>query len=138
MAQTAPKDVFMALTYWLLVYYVALLPVVVKNYPARLVLLTVVVPNVMRMIVNRVPRLAVDRSFFFTATVLALVVMYVFNQVFKKTREDMDEFGKDVKKTLEVSGLLTASFIAGTMATYFLGLDRSIYSNLGWNGANAV
>lgn len=133
MAQTAPKDLFMALFYWLLVYYIALLPVVVKNYPARLVLLTIVVPNVLRTIVNRVPRLAVDRSFFFTVCLFALVVTYVFHQLFKKTREDMDEFGKDVSKTLKVSGLLTASFIIGTASTYYLGLDRSIYSNLGWN-----
>jgi len=134
MAQTAPKDLFMALFYWLVVYYIALLPVVVKNYPARLILLTIVVPNVLRTVVNRVPRLAVDRSFFFTATLIALVVTYLFHQMFKKTREDMDEFGKDVKKTLKVSGLLTASFIIGTAGTYYLGLDRSIYSNLGWNG----
>ncbi|QIG59614.1 hypothetical protein [Dishui Lake phycodnavirus 2] len=133
MAQTAPKDLFMALFYWLLVYYIALLPVVVKNYPARLVLLTIVVPNVLRTIVNRVPRLAVDRSFFFTVCLFALVVTYVFHQLFKKTRDDMDEFGKDVSKTLKVSGLLTASFIIGTASTYYLGLDRSIYSNLGWN-----
>jgi uncharacterized membrane protein len=133
MAQTAPKDLFMALFYWLVVYYIALLPVVVKNYPARLILMTIVVPNVLRTVVNRVPRLAVDRSFFFTATLIALVVTYLFHQMFKKTREDMDEFGKDVKKTLKVSGLLTASFIIGTASTYYLGLDRSIYSNLGWN-----
>jgi uncharacterized membrane protein len=133
MAQTAPKDLFMALFYWLVVYYIALLPVVVKNYPARLILLTIVVPNVLRTVVNRVPRLAVDRSFFFTATLIALVVTYLFHQMFKKTREDMDEFGKDAKKTLKVSGLLTASFIIGTVGTYYLGLDRSIYSNLGWN-----
>ena len=133
MAQTAPKDLFMALFYWLVVYYIALLPVVVKNYPARLILMTIVVPNVLRTVVNRVPRLAVDRSFFFTATLIALVVTYLFHQMFKKTREDMDEFGKDAKKTLKASGLLTASFIIGTASTYYLGLDRSIYSNLGWN-----
>ena len=133
MAQTAPKDLFMALFYWLVVYYIALLPVVVKNYPARLILMTIVVPNVLRTVVNRVPRLAVDRSFFFTATLIALVVTYLFHQLFKKTREDMDEFGKDAKKTLKASGLLTASFIIGTVSTYYLGLDRSIYCNLGWN-----
>lgn len=133
MAQTAPKDVFMAIFYWLLVYFVAILPLVVERYEARLALLTLIVPNVMRMIVNRVPRLAVDRSFFFTATLLAMVLTYLLHLVFKKTRKDMDEFGKDIRKTLDVSGLLMATFILGALATYYMGLDRSIYSNLGWN-----
>jgi hypothetical protein len=132
MATTPPKDLFLALFYWLVVYYVAILPVVIKNYTARLLLLTLIVPNVMRTIVNRMPRLAVDRSFFFTATLLALIITYALHLIFKKTRKDMDEFGKDVKKTLEVSGLLTASFIAGALMTYYIGLDRSIYSNLNW------
>jgi hypothetical protein len=132
MAQTPPKDLFMAIFYWLLVYYISLLPVLIKQYEVRLVLLTLIVPNVMRMVVNRMPRLAVDRSFFFTATAMALILTYVLHSAFKKTREDMDEFGKDVKKTLEVSGLLTATFIAGALATYYIGLDRSIYSNLNW------
>jgi Zn-dependent protease len=132
MAQTPPKDLFMAIFYWLLVYYISLLPVLIKQYEVRLVLLTLIVPNVMRMVVNRMPRLAVDRSFFFTATAMALILTYVLHSAFKKTREDMDEFGKDVKKTLEVSGLLTATFTAGALATYYIGLDRSIYSNLNW------
>jgi len=132
MAQTPPKDLFMAIFQWLAVYYVALLPVLVQQYEARLVLLTLVVPNIMRMIVNRMPRLAVDRSFFFTATALALILTYIIHKASKKTREDMDDFGKDVKKTLKVSGLLTATFIAGASLTYYIGLDRSIYSNLNW------
>jgi len=132
MAITPPKDLYMAIFYWLVVYYVTLLPVLVKRYEVRLAMLTFVVPNALRMIVNRMPRLAVDRSFFFTSTLLALILTYIVHLIFKKTRKDMDEFGKDVKKTLEVSGLLTATFIAGALLTYYMGLDRSIYSNLNW------
>jgi hypothetical protein len=132
MAVTPPKDLYMAIFYWLVVYYVTLLPVLIKRYEVRLAMLTFVVPNALRMIVNRMPRLAVDRSFFFTSTLLALILTYILHLIFKKTRKDMDEFGKDVKKTLEVSGLLTATFIAGALLTYYMGLDRSIYSNLNW------
>ena len=132
MAITPPKDLYMAIFYWLVVYYVTLLPVLVKRYEVRLAMLTFVVPNALRMIVNRMPRLAVDRSFFFTSTLLALILTYIVHLIFKKTRKDMDEFGKDVKKTLEVSGLLTATFTLGALATYYMGLDRSIYSNLNW------
>jgi hypothetical protein len=122
MAVTPPKDLYMAIFYWLVVYYVTLLPVLIKRYEVRLAMLTFVVPNALRMIVNRMPRLAVDR----------LILTYILHLIFKKTRKDMDEFGKDVKKTLEVSGLLTATFIAGALLTYYMGLDRSIYSNLNW------
>ena len=132
MAVTPPKDLYMAIFYWLVVYYVTLLPVLIKRYEVRLAMLTFVVPNALRMIVNRMPRLAVDRSFFFTSTLLALILTYILHLIFKKTRKDMDEFGKDVKKTLEVSGLLTATFTAGALLTYYIGLDRSIYSNLNW------
>ena len=129
---TPPNDLYMAVAYWIAVFYVALLPVVVENYTARLILITLVVPNLMRLVVNRLPRLAVDRSFFFTSTAIALILTYALHSYFKNLKEDFDEFGKDVKKTLEVSGLLTATFVAGALLTYYIGLDRSIYSNLNW------
>ena len=129
---TPPNDLYMAVAYWLAVFYVSLLPVVVENYTARLVLITLVVPNIMRLVVNRLPRLAVDRSFFFTSTAIALILTYALHANFKNLKEDFDKFGKDVKKTLEVSGLLTATFVAGALLTYYIGLDRSIYSNLNW------
>jgi hypothetical protein len=129
---TPPNDLYMAVAYWIAVFYTTLLPVVVENYPARLVLITLVVPNLLRLVVNRLPRLAVDRSFFFTATALALILTYALHASFKNLKEDFNKFGKDVKKTLEVSGLLTATFTAGALLTYYIGLDRSIYSNLNW------
>jgi hypothetical protein len=129
---TPPSDLYMAVGYWIAVFYVALLPVVVENYNARLILITLIVPNLMRLVVNRLPRLAVDRSFFFTSTAIALILTYALHSYFKNLKEDFDKFGKDVKKTLEVSGLLTATFVAGALLTYYIGLDRSIYSNLNW------
>ena len=132
---TPPNDLYMAVAYWLAVFYVSLLPVVVENYTARLVLITLVVPNIMRLVVNRLPRLAVDRSFFFTSTAIALILTYALHANFKNLKEDFDKFGKDVKKTLEVSGLLTATFVAGALLTYYIGLDRSIFSNLNWECA---
>jgi len=123
---------YMAVAYWIAVFYVVLIPVIVENYTARLVLITLVVPNLLRLVVNRLPRLAVDRSFFFTSTALALILTYGVHSYFKNLKEDFDKFGKDTKKTLEVSGLLTATFTAGALLTYYIGLDRSIYSNLNW------
>jgi len=129
---TPPNDLYMAVAYWIAVFYVVLIPVIVENYTARLVLITLVVPNLLRLVVNRLPRLAVDRSFFFTSTALALILTYGVHSYFKNLKEDFDKFGKDTKKTLEVSGLLTATFTAGALLTYYIGLDRSIYSNLNW------
>ena len=132
MSTTPPRDLYMAIALWMAVYYAALMPVIIDNYEVRLLLLTVIVPNLMRMVVNLMPRLAVDRSFFFTTTALALILTYAAHTAFKSEKEKFKEFGKDVKKTLEVSGLLTATFTLGALATYYMGLDRSIYSNLNW------
>src|SRR5210317_413430 len=129
---TPANDLYMAVAYWIAVFYTALLPVVVENYTARLLLITLIVPNLLRLVVNRLPRLAVDRSFFFTSTAIALILTYALHSYFNNLKEDFDKFGKDVKKTLEVSGLLTATFTAGALLTYYIGLDRSIYSNLNW------
>lgn len=129
---TPANDLYMAVAYWIAVFYAALLPVVVENYTARLLLITLVVPNLLRLVVNRLPRLAVDRSFFFTSTAIALILTYAVHSYFKNLKEDFDKFGKDVKKTLEVSALLTATFTVGALLTYYIGIDRSIYSNLNW------
>ena len=129
---TPANDLYMAVAYWIAVFYAALLPVVVENYTARLLLITLVVPNLLRLVVNRLPRLAVDRSFFFTSTAIALILTYAVHSYFKNLKEDFDKFGKDVNKTLEVSALLTATFTVGALLTYYIGIDRSIYSNLNW------
>jgi hypothetical protein len=129
---TPANDLYMAVAYWIAVFYTALLPVVVENYTARLLLITLIVPNLLRLVVNRLPRLAVDRSFFFTSTAIALILTYAVHSYFKNLKEDFDKFGKDVKKTLEVSALLTVTFTVGALLTYYIGIDRSIYSNLNW------
>ena len=129
---TPANDLYMAVAYWIAVFYAALLPVVVENYTARLLLITLVVPNLLRLVVNRLPRLAVDRSFFFTSTAIALILTYAVHSYFKNLKEDFDKFGKDVNKTLEVGALLTATFTVGALLTYYIGIDRSIYSNLNW------
>jgi mannose/fructose/N-acetylgalactosamine-specific phosphotransferase system component IID len=92
----------------------------------------VVIPNVFHMMVGRVPQLAVDRSFFFATSVIALILTYVFNKLFKKTREDLKEYGTDKGKTLKTNALLMGMLSIGALITYSSGIDKSIYSNMGW------
>jgi hypothetical protein len=130
MSKTPVNDVMLAIGYWTAVHLLTVAPVFVEKYEYRLLLLTLIVPNALRMIVNRVPRLAVDRSFFFSATAIGAILTYVLHQYFKESKEEMDEYGKDTNKTLRVSILVATTFAAGALLTYYVGLDRSIYSNL--------
>lgn len=134
MSKTPPNDVFTAVGYWVAVQMLVMSPILVQQYEYRLLLLTLIVPNALRMIVNRIPRLAVDRSFFFSATALGLILTYLLHQYFKETKKEMNEYGKDANKTLRVSILVATTFAMGALATYYVGLDRSIYSNL-WPSA---
>jgi mannose/fructose/N-acetylgalactosamine-specific phosphotransferase system component IID len=84
------------------------------------------------MMVGSVPQLAVDRSFFFSTSVIDLILTYVFNKLFKKTREDLKEYGTDKGKTLKTNALLMGMLSIGALITYSSGIDKSIYSNMGW------
>lgn len=130
MSKTPVNDVMMAIGYWVGVQMLVTLPIIVEQYEYRLLLLTLIVPNVLRMIVNRVPRLAVDRSFYFSATAIGAILTYLIHQYFKESKDEMKDYAKDTNKTLRVSILVASTFAAGALLTYYIGLDRSIYSNL--------
>src|SRR5210317_1891831 len=121
-----------AIVYWVLIYGVTLVPQFVKNYYVNLVWMTVVIPNVIRFAIGNIPRLAVDRVFFMTSTLIALVLTFLINQISKETKDAMTDPDASNNKKLKLSGLLAGTFAAGALATYFAGIDTSIYSNMGW------
>lgn len=121
-----------AIVYWVLIYGVTLVPQFVKNYYVNLLWMTVVIPNVIRFAIGNIPRLAVDRVFFMTSTLIALVLTFLINQISKETKEAMTDPDASNNKKLKLSGLLAGTFAAGALATYFAGIDTSIYSNMGW------
>jgi mannose/fructose/N-acetylgalactosamine-specific phosphotransferase system component IID len=130
--KTPISVVMIALAYWVVVYTAIMVPQLTSNYFLNLTWMTVVLPNVLRTIVGSVPQLAVDRVFFLSATVIALVLTYLVNIVFTGTREGIEEPDSDRSKKLKANFLLMGTFVAGALITYYVGIDNSIYSNMGW------
>jgi len=122
----------MVIAYWLAVYGITLVPHVSNNYTLNLLWLTVVVPNVLRLIVGSIPRLAVDRLFFLTSSLIALIITYLVNQIWGDSKDAVKDYGNDRGKTLKLSALLMTAFTVGALITYSSGIDNSIYSNMGW------
>ena len=89
--KTPLNVLLVAIGYWVTIYGVTQVPNIFNNYYLNLLWLTVVIPNVFHMMVGRIPQLAVDRQFFFATSIIALIFTYIFNRLFKRTREDLKE-----------------------------------------------
>ena len=124
--------VLTVIVYYLVIYGITLVPHVSDNYFANLAVLTLVVPNLLRYIIGNVPRLAVDRVFMISTTVIAFIVTYLVNLMMNDTKEAVKDYGSDRSKTLKLSALLMSAFTVGALITYYSGIDNSIYSNMGW------
>jgi hypothetical protein len=125
------------LAYWLAIYGMVLIPKFVDNYNFKLFWTIVFIPNVFRLIVGNIPRLAVDRSFFFTTTIIALILMYGLHKVWTESREYFDNNCEENKnKILKHSIVLMLALVSGALITYYTGIDNSIYSNMGWESQN--
>jgi hypothetical protein len=124
--------VLTVIVYYLVIYGITLVPHVSDNYFANLAVLTIVVPNLLRYIIGNVPRLAVDRVFMISTTVIAFIVTYLVNLMMNDTKEAVKEYGSDRSKTLKLSVVLMTAFTVGALITYYSGIDNSIYSNMGW------
>jgi len=130
--KTPVNVLLMAIAYWILIFGVTIVPQYVTNYYVNLLWMTVVIPNMLRFAIGNIPRLAVDRVFFLTATLIGLVLTFVINQISKETKDAMTSPDASINNKLKLSGLLAGTFAAGALATYFMGIDTSIYSNMGW------
>ena len=124
--------VLTVILYYLMIYGITLVPHASDNYFVNLAALTIVVPNLLRYIIGNVPRLAVDRVFMISTTVIAFIVTYLVNLVMRDTKDAVKEYGSDRSKTLKLSALLMTAFTVGALITYYSGIDNSIYSNMGW------
>jgi mannose/fructose/N-acetylgalactosamine-specific phosphotransferase system component IID len=91
----------------------------------------------LRLIVGSIPRLAVDRLFFLTTTLIALVITYGVNMIWGDSKDAVKDYGSDRSKTLKLSALLMTAFVTGALITYYTGIDNSIYSNMGWESNSA-
>ena len=135
--KTPLSILLMVIVYWLAIYGISIVPHFSENYNLNLVWLTVIVPNVLRYIIGNVPRLAVDRIFFLTTSIIALVITFAVNAIWGESREAVEKYGSDRSKTLKLSALLMTAFATGALITYYTGIDNSIYSNMGWESNSA-
>ena len=110
----------------------SIVPNLSKNYLVNITWMTIVIPNMLRLAVGSIPRLAVDRVFFMASTVIAFILTFILNKVFGDTKEAIEDSTVDNSKKLKMSALLVGTFTAGALITYFAGIDTSIYSNMGW------
>ena len=130
--KTPVSTVAVAILMWVFVFALPMVPMYTRDYWANMALMTVVIPNALRLIVGQVPQLAVDKGFFFSSTIIAFILVEGMTRVVKTLKVQIKDYGKDRKKSLEVSLLFLAAFIIGAVLTYILGVDKSIYSNMGW------
>jgi len=121
-----------AIAYWLVLYATTLVPLISKNYYLNLVWMTVMIPNIIRFAIGNIPRLAVDRVFFLSATFIALIATFIINQISKETKDAIKDHKVGTNEKLKLSALLAGTFTVGVLATYYSGIDNSIYSNMGW------
>jgi hypothetical protein len=134
--KTPLNVLIMVIAYWLAIYGITLVPHMSNNYYLNLAWMTVIVPNVLRLIVGSIPRLAVDRLFFLATSLFAFIFTYLINMLWKDTKEAVKDYGSDRSKTLKLSALLMTAFASGALITYYSGIDKSIYSNMGWESNN--
>lgn len=130
--KTPLSVLFTAIVYWLIVYSTTMVPYLINNYHINLLWIVLVIPNVLRLIVGSIPRLAVDQMFFFSTSVFALILTYLVNMFWTESKDTVKDYGSNRRKTLELSALLMLMFTIGALITYFTGIDSSIYSNMGW------
>ena len=130
--KTPVSVVLTAILYWIIIYAMSIVPNLSENYYVNIVWLTLVIPNMLRLIVGSIPRLAVDRVFFLASTMIAFILTYLLNMAFKDTKEAIKNPAADKSKKLKTSALLVGTFAVGALIVYFTGIDTSIYSNMGW------
>jgi hypothetical protein len=125
-----------AIGLWAAVMLLTQTPLFIENYNARLALMTIVMPNVLRLIVGNIPQLAVDQKFMFIASIFSFLLAFAFGRVSKKSQETVTEYGKDTKKTLQGSALFVTTFTLGALITYYSGIHKTLYTQMGWETAN--
>jgi len=130
--KTPVNVVLMAILYWILVYGIMIVPKFSGAYMINLVWMTIVIPNVLRLMVGSIPRLAVDKFFFVVSTLFSLVITYLVGRYDEDVKEGLSNPTAATDKRVKASISLVVAFIFGALLTYFLNIDTRIYSEMGW------
>ena len=125
-----------AIGLWVGVMLVTQLPLLIENYTTRLALITIVMPNILRLIVGNIPQLAVDQKFMMIASIFSFLLAFAFGRLNTKSQDTVKNYGKDTKKTLQGSALFVTTFTLGALITYYSGIHKTLYTQMGWETAN--
>ena len=118
-----------AIGLWVGVMLVTQLPLLIENYTARLALITIVMPNILRLIVGNIPQLAVDQKFMMIASIFSFLLAFAFGRLNTKSQDTVKNYGKDTKKTLQGSALFVTTFTLGALITYYSGIHKTLYTH---------
>ena len=130
--KTPLSVVLVVIAYYIAMYGITIIPHMSTNYLLNLAIITIIITNIFRYVIGNVPRLAVDRLFMISTTVIAFLITYGMNFILSDTKDAVKDYGSDRSKTLKLSALLVSAFTVGALITYYSGIDNSIYSNMGW------
>ena len=111
--KTPLSVVLVVIAYYIAMYGITIIPHMSTNYLLNLAIITIIIPNIFRYVIGNVPRLAVDRLFMISTTVIAFLITYAMNFILSDTKDAVKDYGSDRSKTLKLSALLVSAFTVG-------------------------
>ena len=108
------------------------LPARFENFNGRVWLVGFIIPNLLRYIVASAPRLAVNKSFVFMASLISVGLVYLITKIgWPIKRKDVESYGKDKNSTMKTIVLFSMTFITSALVIQKL-LGLRLYTEMGW------
>jgi len=108
------------------------LPARFENFHGRVWLVGFIIPNLLRYIVASAPRLAVNKSFVFMASLMSVVMVYLITKIgWPIKKKTVESYGKDKNSTMKTIVLFSVTFITSALAIQKI-LGLRLYTEMGW------
>ena len=108
------------------------LPARFENFNGRVWVVGFIIPNLLRYIVASAPRLAVNKSFVFMASLISVGLVYLITKIgWPIKRKDVESYGKDKNSTMKTIVLFSMTFITSALVIQKL-LGLRLYTEMGW------
>jgi hypothetical protein len=108
------------------------LPARFENFNGRVWLIGFIIPNLLRYIVASAPRLAVNKSFVFMASLISVSLVYLITKIgWPVKKKDVESYGKDKNSTMKTIVLFSMTFIMSALAIQKL-FGLRLYTEMGW------
>ena len=108
------------------------LPARFENFNGLVLFVGFIIPNLLRYIVASAPRLAVNKSFVFMASLISVGLVYLITKIgWPIKRKDVESYGKDKNSTMKTIVLFSMTFITSALVIQKL-LGLRLYTEMGW------